>query len=79
MFSCEFYQIFQNAIFAKQIWVIALAKHPFFHYVNLSHKKMFPSTLVILNIFQKTLWIACKQPFAGVLEKQSVVTKSIYW
>ena len=53
MFSCEFYQIFQNAIFAKQIWVIALAKHPFFHYVNLSHKKMFPSTLVILNIFQK--------------------------
>ena len=29
MFSCEFYQIFQNTFFAKHLWVTANAKYPF--------------------------------------------------
>ena len=49
MFSCEFYQLFQNAVFAKHLWVTGSA---FVCYVDLNYKRMFPSTLVILDIFE---------------------------
>ena len=41
VYFCEFYQIFQNAVFAKYLWVTASAKYPFVRSVDLSHKKCF--------------------------------------
>ena len=52
MFSCEFYQIFQNAVFAKHLWVTVSAKYPFLFVPSPQPQEIFLSTLVILNVFE---------------------------
>ena len=51
MFSCEFYQIFQEASFTKQLWVTASVDTLSYSLRRPQPQKMFPLTLVILNIF----------------------------
>ena len=39
MLSCEFYQIFQKAFFAKHIWVTASDKYPYWFFTSTSAAK----------------------------------------
>ena len=52
MFSCEFYQTLQNAVFAKHIWVTASAKYPFLFVTSTSATKDVSFNLGCFRYFQ---------------------------
>ena len=76
MFSCVFYQMFQNPVFAKHLWMTASAKYPFLFVTPTSATK---NVSFDLGYFKYFLDKHCEQLFVEVLERQSAVTKLIYW
>ena len=70
MFLCEFYQIFQNAFFAKQLRVTASTKYPFLFATSTSARKNVTFNLVYFTYFRDKHCIACEQLFVEVLSRQ---------
>ena len=78
MFSCESHQIFQNAFFAKHIWVTVSAKYLFLLETSTLATKNVSFSLGYFKYFpDKTPWIACKQLFVEFLDNQSAVSRLI--
>ena len=66
MFCYEFPQILQNTFFAKHLWVTYSAKYHFlFVTLQPQPQKRFPSTLVILNIFETNTVNCCRTALCG--------------
>ena len=72
VFFCEFYQIFQNAAFAKPLWMAASAKYPALFVTSTSDTKNVSLHLGYFKCSRDKHWIACEQLcFVEVLDRQS--------